>query len=58
MGLDTGMTAALVLTGDTGLDELEALAPADRPPIVVDRIDRLLPADLWSELGWHEDDAA
>lgn len=58
MGLETGMTAALVLTGDTGLDELEALAPADRPPIVVDRIDRLLPAELWSELGWSEDEAA
>jgi HAD superfamily hydrolase (TIGR01450 family) len=58
MGLETGMTAALVLTGETGPAELQALAPADRPPIVVDRIDRLLPAGLWSELGWREEEAA
>ena len=54
MGLDSGMAVALVLTGETGADDLAALAPQDRPAIVLDRIDRLLPADIWSELGWDE----
>lgn len=58
MGLDTGMAAALVLTGETIAADLATLEPRDTPPIVVDRIDRLLPAEVWSELGWHEEEAA
>lgn len=58
MGLDTGMAAALVLTGETSAADLATLEPRDTPPIVVDRIDRLLPAEVWSELGWHEEEAA
>lgn len=58
MGLDTGMAAALVLTGETTAADLATLEPRDTPPIVVDRIDRLLPAEVWSELGWHEEEAA
>ncbi len=54
MGLDTGMATALVLTGETGPDDLEAIDPQDRPPFVVDRIDRLLPPDVWSQLGWRD----
>ncbi len=55
MGLDAGMASALVLTGETTLDELEKLGPEDKPPIVVDRIDRLLPPEAWTELGWEEE---
>jgi HAD superfamily hydrolase (TIGR01450 family) len=44
MGLDAGMAAALVLTGETTGADVRDLAPADRPPIVLDRIDRLLAA--------------
>jgi 4-nitrophenyl phosphatase len=54
MGLDAGMATALVLTGETGPADLAGLDPQDRPAIVLDRIDRLLPADIWSELGWRE----
>jgi 4-nitrophenyl phosphatase len=43
MGLDAGMASALVLPGETTADHVRAMAPADRPPIVLDRIDRLLP---------------
>lgn len=57
MGLDTGMATALVLTGETTLAELEELGPEDKPPIVVDRIDRLLPPAAWAELGWREEEA-
>ena len=42
MGLDTGMAAALVLTGETTADDVRALPADERPPIVLDRIDRLL----------------
>jgi 4-nitrophenyl phosphatase len=56
MALDGGLTAALVLTGDTRPEDLEGLAPADSPTVVLDRVDRLLPPRLWKELGWSEDD--
>jgi 4-nitrophenyl phosphatase len=54
MGRDAGMTTALVLTGESGISDLEGLEPAERPAFVLDRIDRLLPAALWSELGWAQ----
>jgi HAD superfamily hydrolase (TIGR01450 family) len=43
MALDAGVTAALVLTGDTRPENLERLAPADAPDLVLDPIDELLP---------------
>jgi 4-nitrophenyl phosphatase len=46
MALDAGMTAALVLTGETRAADLRRLASADAPDLVLDRIDRLLPAWL------------
>ena len=42
MGVDAGMAAALVLTGETTADDVRGLAADERPPIVLDRIDRLL----------------
>jgi 4-nitrophenyl phosphatase len=56
MGLDTGIAAALVLTGETKVDDLDGLSAGDCPPIVVNRIDQLLPADVWQELGWTEEE--
>jgi HAD superfamily hydrolase (TIGR01450 family) len=55
MALDAGMPAALVLTGETRAEDLGALAAADRPDFVLDRVDRLLPPDIWSELDWREE---
>jgi HAD superfamily hydrolase (TIGR01450 family) len=56
MARRAGVVGALVLTGDTQPEELEDL-PEDRmPPIVLDRVDRLLPADIWEERGWEESD--
>jgi 4-nitrophenyl phosphatase len=46
MALDAGMTAVLVLTGETTLDDLKHLSPARRPDFVLKRIDQLLPANL------------
>jgi HAD superfamily hydrolase (TIGR01450 family) len=56
MGLDTGMAAALVLTGETKADDLQTLAPEVIPGIVVDRIDRVLPPEVWQEAGWSEEE--
>jgi 4-nitrophenyl phosphatase len=55
MALDAGMPAALVLTGETRAEDLRRLAAADRPDFVLDRVDRLLPPDVWNELGWKEE---
>ena len=43
MALDAGVTAALVLTGDTRPEDLDTLATGDAPDLVLDRIDQLLP---------------
>jgi 4-nitrophenyl phosphatase len=56
MGRDAGLATALVLTGESSISDVQDVAPSERPAFVVDRIDRLLPGDMWSELGWTEDD--
>jgi HAD superfamily hydrolase (TIGR01450 family) len=58
MALDTRMPAALVLTGETKAEDLKGLSAADRPDFVLDRVDRLLPPDVWYELGWKEKEEA
>jgi HAD superfamily hydrolase (TIGR01450 family) len=58
MGVDAGMGTALVLTGESQLADVEAQAPDDRPRYVLDRVDRLLPEDVWRELQWTDDDAS
>jgi HAD superfamily hydrolase (TIGR01450 family) len=55
MALDTGAAAALVLTGETRAEDLQRIAPSDSPDLVLDRVDRLLPREVWSELGWDEE---
>ena len=44
MAVDAGIDSALVLTGETTLDMVEAAPAARRPTMVLDRIDHLLPA--------------
>lgn len=55
MAVNGGMTSALVLTGDSKLEEAQALPAAEQPTYVLDRIDRLIPAHVWDELGWTTD---
>ena len=43
MARTAGMTAALVLTGDSTVADVAALAPEERPHLVLERIDELLP---------------
>ena len=56
MGIAAGMASALVLTGESQQEDVDRLSDDERPTVVLDRIDRLVPADLWSELGWTDDD--
>ena len=56
MALDAGMPSAVVFTGETTPEMLEAETDENKPEYVLDRIDRLIPADIWDELGWTEDD--
>lgn len=56
MALDTGMRSAMVLTGESTQDDVDALEPGYRPDWVMDRVDRLIPADIWAELGWSDAD--
>ena len=55
MAVRTGMRSARPLTRESTLAEAQALDPADRPTFILDRVDRLIPAALWDELGWSED---
>jgi len=52
MAIDGGMTSALVLTGESTTDDVAERPPYQRPTYVLDRIDELLPASVWDELGW------
>jgi len=44
MARRAGMDAALVLTGDSARSDIEAIAPAERPTWVVERLEHLVPA--------------
>jgi len=46
MALDAGMTAALVLTGETSAEDLQRRPSSDTPHLVLDRVDQLLPTHL------------
>ena len=56
MALDTDMLSALVLTGEATADDVAVLDDAHQPSYVLDRIDRLIPQQIWDELGWTEND--
>ena len=49
MALDAGMPSAVVLTGETTARMLESEPEENRPDYVLDRIDRLIPAQMWNE---------
>lgn len=55
MALDAGMGAVLVLTGETTEDDLQGLDAQDMPTLVLERVDRLLPTEVWEQLGWAEE---
>lgn len=48
------MDAALVLTGETTMQDLVHVSLENKPNFVLDRIDKLLPPALWEELSWNQ----
>lgn len=52
MALDAGMPSAVVLTGETTARMLAAEPEENSPDHVLDRIDRLMPPEMWEEFGW------
>lgn len=54
MTVRAGMCSALPLTGDSTLADIAAAPERDRPEYVIERIDQLLPAAVWEELGWED----
>jgi len=56
MALDAGMPSAVVLTGETTPEMLEAESEENKPDYVLDRIDYLIPLKMWEKLGWTEED--
>jgi HAD superfamily hydrolase (TIGR01450 family) len=49
-----GMRGALVLTGETSAQSLEAVAAAEAPDYILGRIDQLFPESEWERRGWQE----
>jgi HAD superfamily hydrolase (TIGR01450 family) len=53
MAKEAGMPSAVVLTGETTEEDLDGESEKDLPDYVLQRIDQLVPRDLWDEFGWE-----
>src|SRR5215218_3092450 len=53
MAKDAGMPSAVVLTGETSEEDLAGETEV-LPDYTLERIDQLIPRDLWDEFGWEE----
>ncbi|MDU1863335.1 MAG: HAD-IIA family hydrolase [Propionibacterium sp.] len=56
MAVNAGMKSACVLTGEATVADVAELVPQRRPTWVLDRIDRLVPATVWHERGWTDNE--
>lgn len=54
MAKDAGMPSAVVLTGETTAEDLQNEPEKEMPNYVLERIDQLVPQDLWDEFGWQD----
>jgi HAD superfamily hydrolase (TIGR01450 family) len=54
MAKGAGMPSAIVLTGDTTDRDLAGESEENLPDYVLERIDQLVPRDLWDEFGWED----
>ena len=54
MAKGAGMSSAVVLTGETTAEELADESEENLPDYTLERIDQLVPRDLWDEFGWEE----
>jgi HAD superfamily hydrolase (TIGR01450 family) len=54
MAKGAGMPSAVVLTGETNEKDLAGEPEESLPDYVLERIDQLVPRDLWDEFGWED----
>ena len=54
MAKGAGMPSAVVLTGETTVEDLANESEENLPDYTLERIDQLVPQDLWVEFGWEE----
>ena len=53
---DAQQTEATEPTGEATEDDVRELDDHRLPSYVLDRVDRLIPATVWDELGWTADE--
>ena len=56
LAVRASMPSAMTLTGDSTLDDVAATPVDHRPTYILERIDQLIPAHVWDELGWTADE--
>jgi HAD superfamily hydrolase (TIGR01450 family) len=54
MAKGAGMPSAVVLTGETTEKDLAGEPVENLPDYTLERIDQLVPRDLWDEFGWED----
>ena len=54
MAKDAGMPSAVVLTGEATAEDLAEEPEENLPDYTLERIDQLVPRDLWDEFGWED----
>ena len=55
MAKGAGMPSAVVLTGETTEKDLAEESEENLPDYILERIDQLVPRDLWEEFGWEDE---
>jgi arabinose operon protein AraL len=55
MAKGAGMPSAVVLTGETTAEDLEREWEENLPDYTLERIDQLIPRELWDEFGWEDE---
>ena len=55
MAKGAGIPSAIVLTGETTEEDLVGEPAENLPDFVLERIDQLVPRDLWDEFGWRDE---
>jgi len=55
MAKAAGMPSAVVLTGETTERDLAGKSKENLPDYALERIDQLVPRDLWDEFGWEDE---
>lgn len=52
IAVNAGIASGMPLTGESTLEEVVQLPVDQRPTYVLDRVDQLIPKEIWQERGW------